>query len=153
MYTEQNKTYSEVSIQWLEYVSHTENSIIKHVLKGGEQRVGPYFVDGYNAATNTCYEFAGCFYHGCVKCHVEGDLNPATKVSYGELYRLFSEKVATLKSQHGVRVVVMWECEWMSLTESDPAVKSFLALYGKPECLDSRKWTHKCHEIVPQGCV
>ena len=59
----------------------------------------------------TCYEFAGCFYHGCVKCHVQSHLNPVTKVPYDVLYGQFNEKITALKTLHGCRVVVMWECE------------------------------------------
>lgn len=33
----------------------------------------------------------------------------------------------------------MWECEWLSLTKSDPAVISFLDMYRKPERLDPSK--------------
>ncbi|KAI3365522.1 hypothetical protein L3Q82_010133, partial [Scortum barcoo] len=81
-YTTQNKAYSDVSMQWLEYVAHVENIEIRHALNYGEQAFGPYFVDGCNAATNTCYEFAGCFFHGCIKCHVQADENPVAKVLY-----------------------------------------------------------------------
>ena len=27
------------------------------------------FVDGYHPPTNTVYEFMGCNFHGCLKCH------------------------------------------------------------------------------------
>lgn len=81
--------------------------------------MGLDFVDRYNATTNSYYEFAGCFYYGCVKSYVESDVNPVTKVPYSKLYHLFSEKVVALGSQHGVWLVVMLECEWKSLTNSD----------------------------------
>ncbi len=72
-YTEQNKTYSDASVQWLEYLAHTQDIEIKHALNHGEQQFGPFYVDGYNMATITCYEFAGCFFHGCVKCYVQSN--------------------------------------------------------------------------------
>ena len=77
-YTQQKKAYLDVSILWLEYLAHTEKIEIRHALNLGEQQIGSYFVDGYDVVTNTCYEFAGCFYHGCPKCHVESDSNPIT---------------------------------------------------------------------------
>ncbi|XP_037603314.1 uncharacterized protein LOC119474981 [Sebastes umbrosus] len=138
-YTKQNKTYSDVSMQWLEYVARTENIEMQHAINRGEQQFGPYFVDGYNPATNTCYEFAGCFFHRCVKYHVQADLNPVTKVSYGELYRAFNEKINKLETQHGLRSVVMWECEWGLLSKSNSAVQTFLTTYKKTERLDSRQ--------------
>ncbi|MDG2555494.1 hypothetical protein P7M41_26220, partial [Vibrio parahaemolyticus] len=42
-YTRQNKTYSEVSMQWLEYVAKVEGSKIRHALNHGEQRFGQFF--------------------------------------------------------------------------------------------------------------
>lgn len=43
------------------------------------------------------------------------------------------------ESQYGMHVVVMWECEWVLMTNTDPAVKSFLLLYKNPEHLDPRE--------------
>lgn len=61
-------------------MAHTKNTEIKHALSLDEQYFGVYFVDRYNAAANTCYEFGECFFHECVKHHVQLDLNPVTKV-------------------------------------------------------------------------
>lgn len=132
-------------MQWLEYDVHTENSTIKYALRGDEQHVGSYFVDGYNATTIICYEFAGCFYHGCVRCHVGIDLNPIPKVPFGEFYCLFGEKVAALESQSGVRVVVTWKCEWVSFTNSGRQIISAHIQKDRtpgPET-GSLWWTHK----------
>ncbi|XP_077961146.1 uncharacterized protein LOC144382995 [Gasterosteus aculeatus] len=138
-YTAQNKTYSDVSMQWLEYVALTENIEIKHALNHGEQLFEPFYVDGYNSVTNTCYEFAGCFFHGCVKCHVQSDMNPVTKITYGRQYRVFMDKIYSLQKQHGLRVVVMWECEWSSLKRTSGAVQAFMVTYKKRERLEPRK--------------
>ncbi len=96
-------------------------------------------MDGYNTATNTCYELAGCFFHGCVKCYAQSNLNPVAKVPYGELYLRFSEKTASLKSRHGQQVVMMWECEWCKLSKTNPTVRTFLQGYKKSELLDPRQ--------------
>ncbi|XP_051811557.1 uncharacterized protein LOC127536113 isoform X1 [Acanthochromis polyacanthus] len=138
-YTRQNKTYSDVSMQWLEFMAKAEGSEIRHALNHGEQRFGDFIVDGYNRATNTCYEFAGCFFHGCVRCHVQTEVNPVTKKTYGSQYHSFCEKISTLKSVHGVRVVVMWECEWEALKLSDPSVQAHLITYKPKERLDPRQ--------------
>ncbi|KAL3983293.1 interferon-induced GTP-binding protein Mx [Sarotherodon galilaeus] len=137
-YVEQNKTFSNVSIEWLQYVSHTTNTVIKHALRGGEQRVGPYFLDGFDPVDHTAYEFAGCFHHGCVKCYPESEVNPVSKASYGLLHRMFCDKVDALKSQYSLSVVVMWECEWAALKQTDPAVVAFMHTYRKPERLNPR---------------
>lgn len=138
-YTTQNKTFSDASIQWLEYLSLSNNCDIKHALNHGEQAFDPFYVDGYNAEERMCYEFAGCFYHGCVKCHVQGDVNPVTKVTYGRMYNAFKDKVQSLQRHHGVRVTVIWECEWASLKRHNASVKAFMATYKKPERLNPRE--------------
>ncbi|CAG5950759.1 unnamed protein product [Menidia menidia] len=53
----QCKTFSSTSIQWLEW-------------KTGEQKIGPYFVDGYAEVNGikTAFEVYGCLYHGCPRC-------------------------------------------------------------------------------------
>lgn len=33
-------------------------------------RVGPYFLDGYNASSDISYQFDGCHYHGH-DCHLK----------------------------------------------------------------------------------
>ncbi|XP_031153064.1 uncharacterized protein LOC116048233 [Sander lucioperca] len=140
-YVRQNKAYSDISIQWLQYVAHKDNISIQHALNRGEKAFGPFFVDGYCAATNTCYEFNGCFFHGCNKCYGQAEINPITreKKTHGELLREFRDRVSTLETVYGVTVVVMWECEWKSQLCNDPDVKAFISTYEKPERLNPRE--------------
>ena len=53
---------SNVSLQWLKYISSTENIHIEHARNGDERKIGPYFVDGYCHETKTIFEFMGCFW-------------------------------------------------------------------------------------------
>ena len=55
--------YSNESSQWLDHfrnenIAHVENSI------HGEVGIENYSVDGFDATTNTAYEYYGCFHHG-----------------------------------------------------------------------------------------
>lgn len=147
--------------EWLQYVAHTTSTVVKHVLRGAKQRVGPYFVDGFDPTNNTAYEFAGCFHHGCVKCYPESEVNSVSKASYRLLHHAFCDKVNALRSQHSVNVVVMWQCEWEALKYTAPAVTVFLRTYSKPEhlnprdtlfggCTNSMKLYHKttCYEKI-----
>ncbi|XP_032363131.1 uncharacterized protein LOC116675361 [Etheostoma spectabile] len=52
-YIKPNKTHSDVSMQWLGYLSHRESIVIQHALNGGEKTFGPYSVDGYCDVTHT----------------------------------------------------------------------------------------------------
>ena len=126
VYLKQHKTYSNVSIEWLEHLAHINNLEIHHALNRGEFQIGPFFLDGYAPSTHTAYEFAGCFYHGCEDCYNPGHLNPVTKISYGEMREQFRIKVTALKKDFGLGVVVMWECEWARQKTSDVALQTFL---------------------------
>lgn len=127
-----------MSIEWLQYLAHRDNILIKHALRGGEQKVGLYYVDGFHPSTNTCYEFAGCVFHGCPKCYPESEINPVCKVSYGELYHGFCQKTEALRLG-SLNVVVVWECEWLKLKQTDPSVMAFMRTYRKPERLNPRE--------------
>lgn len=138
-YVQQNKAYSDISIQWLEYVAYRENIGIQHALNRGEKAFGPFFVDGYCAATKTCYEFNGCFFHGCDKCYGQAKINPLTKKTHGELLREFRDRVSALKTVYGLTLVVKWECDWKRDVCNNPDVKGFMSTYEKPERLNPRK--------------
>ena len=45
-------------------------------------------VDGYDPITNTIYEFYGDYYHGHPKLFDPKMMNPTSKKTFGELYRL-----------------------------------------------------------------
>ncbi|XP_058252352.1 uncharacterized protein LOC131357401 [Hemibagrus wyckioides] len=70
-YINRQKSFSTPSIQWLEYISTTQNLPIQHALNEGEAMFGLYSVDGYCEVgqTRKAFEFLGCFYHGCEKCY------------------------------------------------------------------------------------
>ena len=141
-YLRQNKTCSDVSIQWLEYVADREGLDIQHALNRGEKSFGQFFVDGYCEDTHTCYEFNGCFFHGCDKCYASGEINPLTKnkkKTQGELLSEFHNRVSALKNKHQLKVVVMWECDWRQAVDNDPDVKEFMLTYEKPGRLNPRE--------------
>ena len=54
--------YSQMAMQWLEFVAQSKNVHISHAENTGEQRIGNYRVDGFDEANNTVYEFHGCFW-------------------------------------------------------------------------------------------
>jgi hypothetical protein len=52
---------SVIALKWLKWLGESENLEIQHKLNGGEFRIRQYKVDGYCEATNTVYEFHGCW--------------------------------------------------------------------------------------------
>ena len=138
VYQKKQKSYSCASIQWLEYLAHSNNLEIRHALNHGEAKYGPFFLDGYAPTTNTAYEFAGCFYHGCDLCYNAGHKNPVIRKTYGELWLQFHLKVKALQRDHGLRVVVMWECEWHRQKKTNAAVQTFVATLKIQPRIDPR---------------
>jgi hypothetical protein len=66
----QGAKYSYRGYEWLEYLRRYDGvSGLKHAGNGGEKQIGKYSVDGFDEASNTVYEFYGCFFHGCKKCY------------------------------------------------------------------------------------
>jgi G:T-mismatch repair DNA endonuclease (very short patch repair protein) len=49
---------------WMDYLNHSQGLHIRHKLNiGKEKKIGSYPVDGYDANTNTVYQFHGCYWH------------------------------------------------------------------------------------------
>ena len=144
-------THSAKALQWL---YHEEESMQKkdpspdkilHVRNGGEQCVttstDSYFVDGFNPATNTVYQFNGCFWHGCRACHSNNRhckhaTNPDRTME--ELYRATLAKEDALRTA-GYHVNVIWECQWDELCKSNPFVKNFVSTLSLVEPLEPRQ--------------
>ncbi|XP_053395625.1 uncharacterized protein LOC128555871 [Mercenaria mercenaria] len=83
-----NKTrYSIKGVRWLQAEATIRGKPIRHALNGGEVRIGPYSVDGYNAETNTMYEFLGCWTHVCETCYPKREVkNPYSLKTMNTLY-------------------------------------------------------------------
>ncbi|XP_046583695.1 uncharacterized protein LOC124290898 [Haliotis rubra] len=123
--------YSKVSIQWLEWIMHSENIDIQHALNGGEHEVPGtnYRVDVYYPKTNTVLQFHGCCYHGCKTCFPHdrsSTIPPRTKQSVEELYALTCKKSRVLK-QKGYKVVAIWEHEFHQQLKDKPDMKVFVS--------------------------
>ncbi|XP_075784357.1 uncharacterized protein LOC106731428 [Pelodiscus sinensis] len=126
-YHNQQKRYSTLAIQWLLYVSHTENLYIQHALQDRELKVGSYFLDGYAEVEGkpTAIEFNGCFFHGCPVCYCENDFSHLLEATYGQLYNRTIIKTEFLKKQ-GFEVRTLWEHEWQAMLANDNRVGAFL---------------------------
>ncbi|KAE8597395.1 hypothetical protein XENTR_v10005656 [Xenopus tropicalis] len=138
-YHKTQKRFSTPAIQWLLYVAHTENIPIQHALRGGERRVGRYFLDGYAFVDgkHVAFEFQGCFYHGCPVCYNEADSNDVTNSTYGQLYYTFLVKKRYLQ-ECGFIIRLMWEHEWHEMLEKDERLKEFIHKMQFPIPLDPR---------------
>lgn len=102
---------SILAYKWLAYESHKRGIQIQHGRNGGEKRVGPYFLDGYHAESNTAFELDGCFYHGHNLCYPGHVINPVNGLTMKELHETTLERRKYLEAK-GIKLVQIWECEF-----------------------------------------
>ena len=137
---QQAQPYGQMAIQWLTRESDRTGCTIRHQGNGREKRIGKLPVDGWCAETRTAYQFHGCFWHGCPKCHTDPEeTNPKNNKTMAEL--LADTKKHTTYLRRHVKVVEMWECEWKEI-HKEPDVKSFLAPARR------QKWNMTQNEIL-----
>ena len=102
--------------------------IIETAICEGERRLGRQNVpvDGFSPATNTVYEFNGCYWHG-------HGCSPETSVSIGGRDAQQRRNKTNLKRQYleqlGYKVVSIWECDWRKEVNNAPALKEFLQAF------------------------
>ena len=100
---------------WLRWVEAQLDRPLQHARNKGEFRIPDtrYTVDGYYAATRTVYEFHGCYWHGCPRCHLQRQETHARLLdrTMEDAYRTTQAKVQSLRDR-GYTVVEMWECDW-----------------------------------------
>ena len=117
--------YGQMAVQWLTWEAAKNGCTIRHQVNGREKRIGKLPVDGWCAQTRTAYQFHGCFWHGCPKCHTDPEeTNPKNNKTMATL--LADTKKHTTYLRRHVKVVEMWECEWKEIRK-EPDVKSLLA--------------------------
>ena len=110
-------------------MSLKQNINIRHACNGGEYKlhiketyvctgnrymwtpVSDIKVDGYCEATNTIYQFQGCYFHGCPKCYNDLTKN---KVSGLYMYKLYENtlKIDEAIRRAGYNLETIWEHEF-----------------------------------------
>ena len=125
------------ALKLLKWKSETEGIRIQHARNGQELRAGPYKVDGYCEETNTCFEFHGCFYHGCPKCYKDRNLRAGGNQTMEAKYQRTLEKKRYLENL-GYKYSAMWECELEQQLKEDPEMAAFFKRTEVAEPLDPR---------------
>ena len=126
----QSNNFYNMSQEFLSYMSFKDGVHIISKFNGKERRVGGRLVDGYCQATNTVYQFHGCYWHGHQKCPklkkaVTG-INEKRGKTFKEINadtRAFSKK---LREEVGVTLIEMYECEWEGMKKRDKHVQQFM---------------------------
>ena len=128
----------------MEYLLWQQTQIsgrIQHVGNDGEYRIphSRYTVDGFDAETNTIYEFQGCFWHGCPKCYPnrsQAHLRLEQRCP-ADVYLCTQEKLQFLRDK-GYYITEMWECDWRKMKEQREDVRNFVADLDLVEPLNPR---------------
>ena len=107
---------------------HQRAYFIQHAGNGGErtiQYVGQ--VDGYCQATNTVFEYQGCYYHGCTTCF-PNRTERHTRLDNRQMWEVrevTKEKIAKLRSC-GYNVEEMWGCQWEDFKKKNLECATFV---------------------------
>ena len=126
-----SQNFYTLSHEFLSYMSceHGVDIISKFTSK--ERRVGGRLVDGYCPATNTVYQFHGCYFHGHKNCpklrNHPTQFNDRRKKSFDDLYQDTLDFSKKLREKIGVNLYEEWECEWEMKKKTDPKIQEFLA--------------------------
>jgi hypothetical protein len=119
------RNHSHKQLLWLKYISVTNNTHIRHCKNGGEMKIGNYYLDGYDALTQTGYEFHGCIFHGCPKCQKSTTFNTIKQETMGSIYKQHLERIRYIKS-HLFNLVELWECDWDEMVKTNRDLKEFI---------------------------
>jgi hypothetical protein len=120
------RNHSHKQLLWLKYISTKNNIYIRHCKNGGEQKIGNYYLDGYDALTKTGYEFHGCIFHGCPKCQKPTTFNTIKHETMGSIYKQHLDRIRYIKS-HLFNLIEIWECDWDKMAKTDTLLKTFIA--------------------------
>jgi hypothetical protein len=79
-----------------------------------------FYLDGYDPATNTAYEFNGDYWHGNPAIYPSDKIHPVSHKTYGELHQRTLQKEAILTAA-GFKVISIWESDWKAQCKKQTA--------------------------------
>ena len=120
---------SKVAIEWLTWCQQ-QTQTIQHADNAGEYCIPGtnLYVDGFDVTTNTIYQFHGCYWHACPRCHPNRHESHVRHFdrSMQDVYETTQQRTQHLREQ-GYTVVEMWECDWIHLKRTSPDIGTFVA--------------------------
>ena len=113
--------------EWLAWASHQHQTTLRTRLNETEKRLGDRQlpVDGFDPASNTPYQYMGCYWHGCPSCFNPEDPHPTRGETYGFWYKRTMENVAYLE-EIGYSPIVEWGCQWLKEKRLNPEIHRYL---------------------------
>jgi hypothetical protein len=108
-----NENQSIKAINWLKFISISQDLHIVHARNQGEHQINGLKVDGYCASNNTIYEFDGCYFHGCPKHFRPETINKFYQKPMKLVYEDHLNRVRKLLSGNiHYNYVSIWECDY-----------------------------------------
>ena len=102
-----------------------KSSDIRHKLNTGkEKKIGPYPVDGYDANTNTVYQFHGCYWHGH-ECWMTKNVKDQKWRETRQCKYDKTVKTTTLIQAQRYKVAEKWECHFRNEIRTNDNLKTF----------------------------
>ena len=123
---------------------------LQHTWNKGEFRIPNtrYTVDGYDATMHTVYEFHGCYWHGCPRCHPQRQETHTRLLDMENAYRTTQAKVQSLRDR-GYTVVETWECDSHWRLQDQPQVADYVAsLHLQPPLQPREAFFGGCTNVV-----
>ena len=113
--------------EWLAWASHQRGTTLRSRMNEGEKRLGDRQlpVDGFDPASNTPYQYMGCYWHGCPSCFDPEDPHPTRGETYGYWYEKTLQNIAYLE-EIGYSPVVQWGCQWLQEKRDNPEIHRYL---------------------------
>jgi G:T-mismatch repair DNA endonuclease (very short patch repair protein) len=107
-----HRNQSTVGLLWL-LLQERDHPGMQHAMSTrGEKVLLGCPVDGFHEATNTVFQFHGCFWHGCVTCYTNRwQLNHVNNESFDQLHSKTVRRTQRLRKA-GFTVVEKWECQF-----------------------------------------
>ena len=113
--------------EWLAWASHQHQTTLRTRLNNSEKRLGDRQlpVDGFDPASNTPYQYMGCYWHGCPSCFDPEDPHPTRGETYGFWFQRTMENVAYLE-KIGYPPVIEWGCQWLKKKRENHDIQQYL---------------------------
>jgi len=107
-------SYSNISIQWLNFMSIYYNIEIEHKLNKGEYKIRNtnYSVDGYSKENNCVWEFYGDYWHGNPRKYNLTKINNHLNKTFKELYDNTMKRKEIIINL-GYKYREIWELDWI----------------------------------------
>ncbi|KAK4885045.1 hypothetical protein RN001_001316 [Aquatica leii] len=123
---------STIAIKWLLWLEHTLDIKIEHAGNAREVKLKEgILVDGFCHATNTVYQFHGCYFHGCEICFPD----QTAELSGDKQDTMFArrektEATATRIRSFGYNLVEMKECKFRQFLKINIQALEFTASHA-----------------------